>query len=72
MSHIKVEGSNTLYRDEDNFAIINKDTNGLTRVKRVKERITIQDSEINTLKDEINEMKDILLQINERLKWQEQ
>tara|TARA_X000000368_G_C22870764_1_gene640793 strand:- start:464 stop:682 length:219 start_codon:yes stop_codon:yes gene_type:complete len=72
MSHIKVEGSNTLYRDEDNFAIINKDTNGLTRAKRVKERITIQDSEINTLKDEINEMKDILLQINERLKWQEQ
>ena len=36
MSHIKVEGSNTLYRDEDNFAIINKDTNGLTRAKRVE------------------------------------
>ena len=72
MSHIKVEGSNTLYRDEDNFAIINKDTNGLTRAKRVKERITIQDSEINTLRQEVNEMKDILLQINERMKWQEQ
>ncbi len=72
MSHIKVEGSNTLYRDEDNFAIINKDTNGLTRAKRVKERITIQDSEINTLKEEVNDIKDLLLEMNERLKWQEQ
>ena len=52
--------------------IINKDTNGLTRAKRVKERITIQDSEINTLRQEVNEMKHILLQINERMKWQEQ
>ena len=72
MSHIKVEGSQTLYRDEDNSAIINKDTSGLSRAKRVKDRIKIQDSEINTLKEEINEMKDILVQINERLKWQEQ
>lgn len=72
MSHIKVEGSQTLYRDEDNSAIINKDTSGLSRAKRVKDRIKIQDSEINTLKEEVNDMKNILLQINERLKWQEQ
>ena len=31
-----------------------------------------QDNEINTLKEEVNDMKNILLQINERLKWQEQ
>lgn len=72
MSHIKVEGSNNLYRDENSSAIINKDTNGLNKARMIKNRIKTQDSEINTLKEEINEMKDILLQINERLKWQEQ
>lgn len=72
MSHIKVEGSQHLYRDEDSFAIINKDTTALRRAKMIKEKIKTQDSEINTLKEEVNEMKNILLQINERLKWQEQ
>jgi|TARA_R110001592_G_scaffold7777_1_gene43185 hypothetical protein len=72
MSHIKVEGSQNLYRDEDSSAIINTDTTALSRAKLLKSRISSQDREINTLKEEINEMKDILLQINERLKWQEQ
>ena len=72
MSHIKVEGSQNLYRDEDSSAIINTDTTALSRAKLLKSRISSQDREINTLKEEINEMKDILQQINERLKWQEQ
>lgn len=72
MSHIKVEGAQHLYRDEENLAIINTDTSALARAKRVKERMNRTDSEINTLKEEVNEMKNILLQINERLKWQEQ
>ena len=72
MSHIKVEGSQNLYRDEDSSAIINTDTTALSRAKLLKSRISTQDREINTLKEEINEMKDILIQINERLKWQEQ
>jgi hypothetical protein len=72
MSHIKVEGSQNLYRDEDSSAIINTDTTALSRAKLLKSRISSQDREINTLKEEINEMKDILIQINERLKWQEQ
>jgi hypothetical protein len=72
MKHIKVEGSQNLYRDETTSAIINKDTTAFNRAKMVKNRIKTQDSEINTIKEEINEMKDILLQINERLKWQEQ
>jgi|TARA_R100001443_G_scaffold51306_1_gene63330 hypothetical protein len=72
MNHIKVEGNPHLYRDEESFAIINKDTNALSRAKKVKERMLSQDNEINTLREEVNEMKNILLQINERLKWQEQ
>ena len=72
MNHIKVEGNPHLYRDEESFAIINTDTNAFIRAKKIKERINTQDNEINTLKEEVNEMKNILLQINERLKWQEQ
>jgi len=69
---IKIEGNNNLVRDENSTAVINTDTQGLNRAKLLKSRISTQDREINTLKEEINEMKDILIQINERLKWQEQ
>jgi len=72
MSHIKVEGSDNLYRDENTSAIINKDTRAMKRAKAFKERMLTQNNEINTLREEVNDMKNILLQINERLKWQEQ
>jgi hypothetical protein len=67
MKHIKVEGSQNLYRDEESFAIINIDNTAFSRAKMIKERIKTQDSEINTLKEEVNEIKDILFKINEKL-----
>ena len=57
MSHIKVEGNQHLYRDEESFAIINKDTSALQTAKRIKQRMVTQESEINTLREEANEMK---------------
>ena len=69
---IKIDGNNNLVRDEENMAVINTDTSGLNRAKLLKRRITSQDTEINTLKEEVNEIKELLLQMNERLKWQEQ
>tara|TARA_B110000902_G_scaffold153964_1_gene176865 strand:- start:531 stop:743 length:213 start_codon:yes stop_codon:yes gene_type:complete len=69
---IKIEGNNNLLRDEETMAVINTDTQGLTRAKLLKTRIIDNDNEINTLKKEVNDIKDLLLQINERLKWQEQ
>lgn len=69
---IKIDGNNNLIRDEENMAVINTDTSGLNRAKLLKRRITGQDTEINTLKEEVNEIKELLLQMNERLKWQEQ
>tara|TARA_Y100001963_G_C6753160_1_gene435252 strand:- start:533 stop:745 length:213 start_codon:yes stop_codon:yes gene_type:complete len=68
----KIQGHQNLERDDNNMAIINTDSSKLRTAKRLKERIKTQDSEINTLRQEVNEMKDILLQINERMKWQEQ
>ena len=69
---IKIDGNNNLIRDEENMAVINTDTSGLNRAKLLKRRITGQDAEINTLKEEVNEIKELLLQMNERLKCQEQ
>ena len=69
---IKIEGNSNLLRDEESMSVINTDINGFNRAKLLKARISGQDKEINSIKEELNEMKDILLQINERLKWQEQ
>jgi hypothetical protein len=69
---VKIEGNNNLVRDENSMAVINTDSSGLNRAKLLKNRITGQDREINTLKEEVNEIKNLLIQMNEKLKWQEQ
>ncbi len=68
----KIKGHLSLIRDDGNMAVINTDSLALRNAKRIKERYKTQDSEINTLRQEVKDMKDILLQINERMKWQEQ
>ena len=68
----KIEGRPDLERDDSNNAIINKDTSSFLQARETKERRIIEKNEINTLKDEINDMKELLLQINEKMKWQEQ
>ena len=68
----KIEGHKGLFRDDNNMAIINNDISALTRTNRLKQNYKSQRDEINTIKEEINDMKDLLLQINEKLKWQEQ
>ena len=68
----KIEGQTSLIRDDNNMAVVNTDTNALHKAKATKARYIKQNSEINTLKREVKDMKEILLQINEKLKWQEQ
>ena len=68
----KIEGQPNLIRDDSNMAIINKDTSTLIKARMLKERYRNQDSEINTLREEVQEMKQILLQINEKLQWQQE
>ena len=68
----KIEGQPNLIRDDSNMAIINKDTSTLVKARILKERYRNQKSEINTLKEEVQEMKQILLQINEKLQWQQE
>ena len=68
----RIKGQTNLFRDDENMAIINTDTNALFKARARKARQIKQASEINTLKREVREMKTILLQINEKMKWQEQ
>ena len=68
----KIEGQPNLVRDDDNMAIVNTDTKAYNRARTTKARYIKQNSEINTLKQEVSEMKELLLQINEKMKWQEQ
>ena len=68
----KIEGQTNLIRDDGNMAIINTDTLGLYKAQSLKARYIKQTSEINTLKQEVGEMKELLLKINEKMKWQEQ
>jgi hypothetical protein len=67
----KIEGQTNLIRDDGNMAIINTDTNGLFKARARKALHIKQAREINTLKEDMKEMKQLLLQINEKIKWQE-
>ena len=68
----RIKGQTNLFRDDENMAIINTDTNALFKARARKARQIKQASEINILKREVREMKKLLLQINEKMKWQEQ
>jgi hypothetical protein len=68
----RIKGNPNLFRDDENMAIINTDTNALFKARARKARQIKQASEINTLKQDMKDMKKILLQINEKMKWQEQ
>ena len=68
----KIEGHKGLFRDDNSMAIINTDNNALLRTNKLKHNYTNQRNEINTLREEVKDIKEILLQINEKLKWQEQ
>ena len=68
----RIKGHSNLVRDDANMAIINTDTNALHKARATKAKHIKQNMEINTLKREVREMKEMLLQINEKMKWQEQ
>ena len=68
----RIKGNPNLVRDDENMAVINIDTKALFKARARKARQIKQASEINTLKREVQEMKTLLLQINEKMKWQEQ
>jgi len=59
---IKVEGHKNLYR-EDSGAIVNTDTNEYNNYIKLKNERKKQKEEIETIKNDISEIKSLLMEI---------
>ena len=57
---IPVEGHKHLFRDEKSGAIINTDSHGFSQYKKSKNIRLTQKEEIDRMKKDIEELKDIL------------
>ena len=64
---IKVEGHTNLIRDEESHAIVNTDTQAYHLVKKRRELYRTQRDEINNLKNEVSEIKQLLLNVIEKV-----
>jgi len=60
---IPVEGEKNLYRDENSGAIVNCDTFGYSQYLKMKNEKKKQREEINQMKDDIAEIKNLLKEI---------
>ena len=65
--YAKVEGHSELIRDEMSHAIINTDVEQYRLVVRRRELMKSQKNEINTLKQEVTEIKFLLKEMIEKL-----
>lgn len=64
---IRVEGHKNLYRDEETGAIINNDSSGYESYIRQRNKLKSQRVEIDSMKKDISEIKDLLAKIVEKL-----
>ena len=63
---IRVEGHKNLYRDENSGAIINTDSHGYSQYKKSKNIKLSQKEEIDSMKKDIEEIKNLLRLIVEK------
>jgi hypothetical protein len=63
---IRVEGHKNLYRDEKSGAIINTDSHGYSQYKKSKNIKLTQKEEIDSMKKDIEEIKNLLRLIAEK------
>jgi hypothetical protein len=66
MSLIQIPGTN-LFRDTDSMALVNKDINGLEEYNLKRKLLAVQKSEINTVKLDIQNIKNEMLEIKQLL-----
>ena len=65
--YIQVEGHSNLLRDESSTAIVSNDINSYELYKKRRENFKVQKNEINTLKDEVSEIKNLLHTLIEKV-----
>ena len=63
---IPVEGHKHLFRDEKSGAIINTDSHGFSQYKKSKNIRLTQKEEIDRMKRDIEELKDLLKKISSK------
>ena len=63
---IRVEGHKNLYRDEKSGAIINTDSHGYSQYKKSRNIKLNQKEEIDSMKKDIEEIKNLLRLIAEK------
>ena len=63
---IRVEGHKNLYRDENSGAIINTDSHGYSQYKKSRNMKLTQKEEIDSMKKDIEEIKNLLRLIAEK------
>ena len=64
---IPVKGHPNLYRDEETGAIINTDSSGFSAYQQGKRKKVLEREELDTMKQEISEIKDMLAKIASKI-----
>ena len=67
MARIKVKDSNSLYRDEESGAILNCNDAAYNNYLKMKQNKLNEVSEIDKLKDDVDELKDMMKLILSKL-----
>ena len=67
MNYKQVEGSNSLYRNMDNHAIVNTDRSGYIAYMNEKQRKLREIDRIDKLEDDVGEIKSLLNKIIDKL-----
>ena len=67
MNKIKVKDSGSLYRDEESGAILNCSDSEYNSYLKLKEKKMKEVSEMNKLKDDVDELKDMMKLILSKL-----
>jgi hypothetical protein len=65
--YVKVEGHTSLVRDENSTAIVSTDIQAWRLQKKRKEMFLSQRNEINSLRDEVQDVKFLLKEILEKI-----
>ena len=63
MGLIRIEGQQNLYRDEETGAIVSTDTSGYSQYIKMKSQKQKQKDEIEQLKSDVSEIKDLLKEL---------
>lgn len=67
MELIRVEGESNLYRDPNSTAIVNTDRDAYQNYLDARNRKLQERDEIETLKNDVAELKDLMMQLLQKL-----